>query len=252
MRVDDERGDGFRLRRVLTGAVGIVLGVVVVLGATLGRPLVFSGPRWSPDLPQQTVRPEPLPSDTPSATVAPQRLGAGTGGTLDLRWLLVVAGVLVLGVIAILVVWLLRRRARRRGPAPALLVDGLSVGVGADPAEPSLTEGTAAMRRGLRRALGVLDDARTPSDAITEAWLGLQESAEDAGFRRGAAETPTEFTARILRRLDVDPGALETLRRLYASVRFGGVVASPADVERAREALRTLDLQWSATGGARP
>jgi hypothetical protein len=104
-----------------------------------------------------------------------------------------------------------------------------------------------SLRRGLLRALDVLGSDRSPRDAIIEAWLGLQEAAEDAGFRRGESETPTEFTTRILRRVSVDPVALSTLRRLYLAVRFGDASATAADVEAARQALELLQARWNAT-----
>jgi hypothetical protein len=252
MRADDEHEGGVRARRLVTGAVGVGLAVIVTLGAALGGPLVFSAPRWSPDLPAASAPQAVLPSGLASQSAAPQPLGARAGSSLDLTWLLVVVGALGVAAVVALVLVLLRRLGSRRPPASSLPVDGLTVAAGPVDAEPSVEVGVAAMRRGLRRALDVLDDGRAPSDAITEAWLGLQEAAEDAGFRRGAAETPTEFTARILRRLDVDPDALETLRRLYATVRFGGVVASPSDVDLARRALGTLERQWSVPGGAQP
>lgn len=218
------------------------LGIVVVLGAALGAPLVLTGPRISPTEPRASVAP-PVRSASAPATDEAQRLGARAATHVDATWIIVVAGL----VVAAAVVWILvRLLSGHRRRARLATIGGLAVSRAV--ADPSVEVGLEHIRRGLQRALDVLDAGRDPTDAVTQAWLGLQEAAEDAGFQRGRAETPTEFTSRILRLLDVDEGALAVLRRLYVGVRFGGRTATADDVAEARSALRILECQWSASG----
>lgn len=225
---------------VVTGTV--VAALLVVGAAALGGPLHFGGPRWSPRiaLPSATTQAGPTAATTPTA-------GTGAHGHrsvthLDVTWVLVVAGVLAAIVVLVLVVRMLGRRLRRGGD-PVLPTDVL--GADAAPDGPPSAAAMRTVRRGLARALDVIDDRdRAPSDAITAAWLGLQEAAEDAGHRRQPAETPTEFTARVLLGLDLDRGAVTTLRDLYVVVRFGTTPVGPVEVAAARDALRTLQSRW--------
>lgn len=227
--------------------VTFVLGTLVVVAAGLGARPVLTGARWSPAVGVATVAPEQPPASVP-ATDEPQRFGAQATQHVDVTWLLPVLALVVLVVAVLVVLHFLRNRNRRDRLGPidvgTLAADVLS--------EPSTAVGLQRIRRGIDRALAVLAEPRDPSDAVTAAWLGLQESADDAGFRRGPAETPTEFTTRILRQLDVDETALGTLRRCYLAVRFGGVPATAADVDAVRAALRTLQRQWAAVPTGRP
>ena len=61
-------------------------------------------------------------------------------------------------------------------------------------------------------------------DAVITAWLTLEHAAASSGTRRGAHQTPTEFTEAVLAVSAVDAAAialpLDTLRRLYHRARF--------------------------------
>ena len=107
------------------------------------------------------------------------------------------------------------------------------------------------IRRGFAHALAILDEEREPHDAIVKAWLGLQEAAEESGIQRRGAETPTEFTLRIIGRVPTDRPAITTLLNSYLRVRFGEHPATDADVETARAAFRTLAASWQAKDQAR-
>ncbi|MEH3079104.1 MAG: hypothetical protein PGN11_21010, partial [Quadrisphaera sp.] len=68
------------------------------------------------------------------------------------------------------------------------------------------------------------------------------------------AETPTEFTGRLLSRVPADREAVEVLRALYSRARFGAtssrsVQQDDDDAERARAALRALARSWDAQRG---
>jgi hypothetical protein len=242
--LDEARRPPHRFPTALVASGVLVL--LIAVGAAAAGPLHFGGPRWVPPAappatpPVQSAQPRPTP--TPTKPSVPH-----VGSVPDLLWLAILIGALALAFVIFLVTrWLLSRR-RDRTEAVAAPLDDL-VDLGDMPLDPSVETGLPYLRRGLRRALIVLDENRDPSDAIIQAWLGLQESAEDAGFQRFGAETPTEFTTRILRRLDVDASSLDTLRRLYLAVRFGDAVATVDDVAKARRALETLEAQWTRTG----
>lgn len=226
----------------VVAAVTFALGTLVVVAAGLGARPVLTGARWSPTVAGASA-PAQEPPVSPPASDDPQQLGARAAQHVDVTWLLPVAA-LVLAVVAVLAVASLLRHRRHRARSERIAVAGIAVDVTAG---PSVEVGLQHIRRGLGRALEVLSEHRDPSDAVTAAWLGLQEAAEDAGFHRGPAETPTEFTTRILRQLHVDETALATLRRCYLAVRFGGVPATASDVDAVRAALRTLEQQWSVS-----
>ena len=102
-----------------------------------------------------------------------------------------------------------------------------------------------------QHALQTLDEEREPTDAIVRAWLGLQDTAAESGIVRGPAETPTEFTSRILGRVFADDRAVRTLLRLYLRSRFGDHPATATDVQAAREALQALADSWPAAASGR-
>jgi hypothetical protein len=239
-----ERERQTRRRAPVAVLTASALGIVIAVAAALAGPLRFGGPRWLPGgLPTQ----KPVQNTRPPVSIPTQTPSSSTIGHLpNLTWVAIVIAVIAAAFVVFLVVrWLLRRRRDRAVGAPGELQGVTDLGILPD--EPSVETSLTYLRRGLQRALDVLDSGRLPSDAIVEAWLGLQEAAEDAGFQRQSAETPTEFTTRILRQVDVDPAALATLRRLYLAVRFGDHTATPADVDDARAALRTLEKQWAVT-----
>jgi hypothetical protein len=100
------------------------------------------------------------------------------------------------------------------------------------------------LRTGIELALQALDEQREPADAIVRAWLGLQETAAESGIVRRAAETPTEFTSRILSRAFADDRAVRTLLRLYLRTRFGDHPVTTDDVASVRAALQELVRTW--------
>ncbi|MEX2563343.1 MAG: DUF4129 domain-containing protein [Nitriliruptoraceae bacterium] len=159
----------------------------------------------------------------------------------DLRWLDIVARVIV-AIVAALVLWRILRRitfsgkARRRSASSpgGMLVDG---------ADPRLPE----MQQGLETALSRLDEIADPGDAVIAAWIALEEAAAASGVARAPSQTPTEFTMSILERLDADPVAAATLLRLYHRVRFAHRRPTDGDVIAARASLIRLAEYWDAS-----
>ncbi len=233
------------MRRSVPIAVCAGLGLVVVAATALEGVPVFTGPRWVPDLsvPVRTVPPATARGGAPSGVPLPAQ-AAGPGfplGTIVL-WLAVAAAVAI--IVLLMRRWLRLRRSRARwalrdvGP---LTADdpALRPVPDAEPAdEPTL-------RRGIEEALRQLDEQRDPVDAVMRAWLGLQQTAEESGISRRSAETPTEFTARIMAGVFTDDRAIQTLLKLYLRTRFGDHPVTATDVERAREALEGLASTWN-------
>ncbi len=114
------------------------------------------------------------------------------------------------------------------------------------PIGPEPEPDTPALRTGIELALQMLDEQREPADAIVRAWLGLQETAAESGIVRRPAETPTEFTSRILSRAFGDDRAIRTLLRLYLRTRFGDHPVTDDDVAAVRAALQDLVRTWPA------
>ncbi|QAY61552.1 DUF4129 domain-containing protein [Microbacterium protaetiae] len=225
-------------RGLMIGAV-VAAGVVVVLSVLAAGPVQVEAPRWSPA--PVTPTPIELPGAGPgqlAPTAEPSPIVATVFGIV--LQVLFFAGVAAL--LAVLVVFIVRRIQQRRRLVRrrrAVQTEGGGVLGSADGAVPA-----PVMRRGIARALQVLDADREPSDAVIQAWLGLEETAADAGAGRAAAETPAEYTARIVQRFDTDREAAQALLRLYQDVRFGARAADAASVAAARECLVRLQASW--------
>ncbi|MHA6623233.1 DUF4129 domain-containing protein [Pseudonocardia sp. DLS-67] len=228
-----------RSRRTLVA--GALLGLVVVVAAGTQGPAVLTGLRWAPDL-----RPEPAPAppQVPGPSLPPPALpaaGPGAGGSPDLSRILL--WILVGVVAAVAAVFLWRWLARRK---PRSTTGLATAGPLLDPPEPAPEPAPEppVLRRGVEDALRLLDHEREPGDAVMKAWLGLQQTAEDSGIVRRSAETPTEFTTRIMARVFADDRAIRTLLALYLRTRFGDHPVTASDVSRAREALADLARTW--------
>lgn len=218
------------------------VGALILVAAAGGGVARFSGLRWDFTItPPRSSRPSFLrqPSGFPSPAPAPT-VSHGTP-----LWLIIALWVLVAVVVALLVRLLLRYlpRPARRTAEPIAESGPLGDDLAEQPDDEAVPD-APVVRRGIAEALTALDAGREPADAIVAAWLGLQESAEDAGLARRPAETPTEFTRRILGRVTSDAAAVDTILRLYLPVRFGDRPATAADVELVRAALRHLESSW--------
>jgi hypothetical protein len=230
-----------RSHRALLWSIALALLVVVAAG-TAGATR-FAGPRWVPNwkLPQHTQPPPKL--HAPPLARLPRIGRLGSPGTFPL-WIVlwVVAAAVAVGIAVLLWrLWAGRPSRAATGPAVALETAMSEIPVAPEP-EPD----APALRTGIELALQVLDEQREPADAIVRAWLGLQETAAESGIVRRAAETPTEFTSRILSRAFTDDRAVRTLLRLYLRTRFGDHPVTTDDVATVRAALQELVRTWPA------
>ncbi|WP_091037180.1 DUF4129 domain-containing protein [Microbacterium oxydans] len=132
--------------------------------------------------------------------------------------------------------WRDRPLARRE----AADIDASSAAVAGADAEPD----AAVIRRGIDEALRTIDVDPAPGDSIVAAWVGLEESATDAGAGRAPHETPSEFTVRIIGRRAGIAADVVGLLRLYEQVRFGGLVADERDRAAAAACLHGIQEGW--------
>lgn len=220
----------------VTGLFLLMMIAAAVQGPVTVRPAVGS----PPPLPTATTMDAPEPTDRATPEPAPSSVAQLVGAAL-----IGVLTVLVLAAVVALVVVLVRRIAEAWGDRPLRRRAGVGVDavvVGASAAEPAAV--TTVIQRGIAGALRQIDERREPSDAIVAAWVGLEESAADAGLTRGRSETPGEFTLRIITTRAGISADATALLRLYERVRFGGHAAVEADRETARAALRRIEEGW--------
>lgn len=226
----------------------IGLGVLIVFAAGLGSAIRLTGPRWLPDWARSyqgpTRSPQPLerPTRPPSmASTAPRDSVAN----VDLSWLFLAVTSVALLVVAVLVWrWLLRQRTPDAPDAAQQPLGSVEDSEVVPLPEPEVQ--LPILRRGLEAARDILDTERIPRDAVVAAWLGLQEAAEDSGVPRRAAETPTEFTTRILAEVHADERAIATLLELYVTTRFSDHLVTADDVARVRTALDAISAGWAS------
>lgn len=223
-------------------AVGVIgLFVVVMFAASVQGIPTITPPELAPlngesfEIPEATMSPEP------TRTPPPEPVTDIVSVILHIVFLLV--GVAVAVLIAFFIVRALLRLWRDR---PLRTRDGADVGSAMTvPDESQESDATAPMiRRGIDGALRSIDERDEPGDAIVAAWVGLEESAADAGLTRGRSETPAEFTLRIITRRAGITDAATALLALYERVRFGGYSADEDDRDTARAALNTIEEGW--------
>lgn len=119
--------------------------------------------------------------------------------------------------------------------------------IDATPITDSLTDvepDVGTMRRGIAEALRTIGERPDPGDSIIAAWVGLEETASDAGTGRDIHETPSEFTVRIVGSRAGIAGEVSVLLGLYERVRFGGHIADEDDRRQAAVCLSGIQRGW--------
>ena len=209
-------------------AVAVTLVLVVFAAAAGGGWSV--GDRFGvwQRLGQRTLPPSP-----------PRHVAPLDGSSFGWRWI-TVGLIAMLVVIAIVVIWRLPRLGRwhrgrfhqgSRGPA-VIMVEG------------DLELARRTLPAALNRALCLVQQEGDPTDVIVAAWLALEEAAALIGSPRGAADTPTEFTAAVLAHTPADRIAVGQLLQLYHRARFSTAGAGADDLVSARRCLRDLAASW--------
>lgn len=223
--------------------IGAVIGlflIVMVAAAVQGRPTIDLAPSEPRD--PATLPPLPEDSPMPSMTPLPENpasdiIGATIGFVFLALAVVAVTFLLILLVRALMRAWRDRPLRNQDGDAT-----GFDVQEQAVDAEPDVD--APVLRRGIDGALRTIDEREIATDAIIAAWVGLEESATDAGLTRGVSETPSEFALRIITRRSGISDAARELLRLYERVRFGGYVAKEHDRDAARTALQRIEEGW--------
>ncbi|PFG31353.1 DUF4129 domain-containing protein [Paramicrobacterium agarici] len=241
-RVDD---DDSGMRRRLLLPVVVACAVAIVLITAVQGPVLFGKPRLELIVPRVESTITSSPERSAPDTDIPPNPDPGSNGLLNPLSILIALGALVAAAL-VTVAFLIARAARRRKR-----LEPAHAGVSALPVQPTdhpqpeSVDIAPELARGIERALGVLDTHADPQNAVIEAWLGLQQSAEDSGFHLRPSETPAEFTVRVLARDQSIAADLRTLLDLYQDVRFGDRRATASDIGTARTSLLAIQKAWA-------
>lgn len=239
MRSPHEAQD--RARSRLLGPLGIVAVMAIITFVALTS-TVQGVPRVDPPdfaaVSPPPITAAPAPSTARGDAPTPSPVDPGVSAAIQ-----IVLAVLLAAVVLALGVWLVRRLIdwlrERRVHARAGVGVSESIGGAAEP-QPD----AQVIRRGIAAALAEMDADREPSDAIVAAWVGLEESAADAGLHRESTETAGEFVVRIIARDATATADVGTLLRLYEDVRFGERSISDVELRLARAALQRIEAAW--------
>lgn len=210
-----------------------VASLALLIAVGLQSPAASVGLRWKPAPrfrpPDIEIKPFEMSGDLPVFQT-------------DNTWLIrAAAGAAALVLFALLVLFVRWLRHRTRRP-PRTHVTRLGVDSGA------VSEADAQiLQSGLAAAIEILSSAdRDLSNAVVQAWQGLQDAAATAGLHRRPAETASEFTARILYRSRRSAEPIAVLLSLYQRVRFGEHTPTADEIAAARQSLDVLVGLWQA------
>jgi hypothetical protein len=140
-----------------------------------------------------------------------------------LTWL-VIGSAAALLLVAPAAVIIRRRRARRARQAVV----------------PDLAEHVSS---GLRQSLADLESERDPRLAVKRAYARMEESLGAIELSRALDETPTEFTARVLRVLGASAAAASDLTGLFEIARFSDHPMDEEDRRRAIMSVRRVEAE---------
>jgi hypothetical protein len=96
---------------------------------------------------------------------------------------------------------------------------------------------------GLRRSLADLESERDPRRAVQRAYARMEESLGAIELSRAPDETPTEFTARVLRVLGASAAAASDLTGLFEIARFSDHPMDEDDRGRAIASVRRVEAE---------
>jgi hypothetical protein len=151
------------------------------------------------------------------------RIGGGNAHHLSTRpqsAVSAVFGLLILGGMIGLGVWMVRRRRFM------LMRPGPTSRVGVEPAEP---------RRRLPAMVGLLRRRRElPDQAVRRLYAEALVALEGRGIEKPASATPAEFVALVTAAFPPARSATTALTRAYEDVRYGSLEVTEARAERLR------------------
>jgi len=185
-----------------------------IVGGTIGSFLLFALPFL---VPTAATPPGATPVTAVPHGHASSSAPAGHVTSTSLTWLVVgsAAALLLLAPVAVAV---RLRRARRERQAV-------------------VPDAAARVGFGLRRSLADLESVRDPRLAVQRAYAHMEESLAEIELSRAPDETPTEFTARVLRVLGASAAAASDLTGLFEIARFSD---HPMDEDDRRHAITSV------------
>lgn len=95
----------------------------------------------------------------------------------------------------------------------------------------------------------LLAEGGTPRNAVVECWHRFETQAAAAGLARGAWETSSEYTMRVLDLVDAHQPAVTRLGELYREARFSEHELTEAHRRQALEALDAIHRTIGLTAG---
>jgi hypothetical protein len=191
---------------VVAGAVGLFLLIS----------LLFVAPKATPPVGGAAVT-----TTTQHSTTA--RRPAGHVESRSLAWL-VVSAAAALVLLAPVAVAVRRRRARRERA-------------------PVLPDVAAQVGSGLRGSLEELEAERDPRLAIRRAYERMEESFGAVELVRARDETPSEYTARVLRAVGAGAAPASELTGLFELARFSDHTLGEDDRRRAIASVRQIEAE---------
>jgi Domain of unknown function (DUF4129) len=194
--------------------------VVAIVGGAIGLFLLLALPFLVPNAATpHGGTPGNAPPRGHAGTPAP--VGHPTSATLT--WL-VVGSAAALLLVAPAAVVVRRRRARRARQAV-------------------VPDAAARVGSGLRRSLADLESERDPRLAVQRAYARMEESLGEIELSRAPDETPTEFTARVLRVLGASVASASDLTGLFEIARFSDHPMGEDDRRRAIASVRRVEAE---------
>jgi hypothetical protein len=222
--------DKWRRRRRRLGAgdldgLGASLSVAgkaaAIVGGAVGLFLIITLPFL---VPNAATPPGASPGNAvPGGHASTSAPAANHPSSAALTWL-VVGSTAALLVVAPAAIVLRLRRARRARRA-------------------TVPEAAAQVGSGFRQSLAVLESERDPRLAVQRAYAHMEESLGAIELSRARDETPTEFTARVLRVLGASAAAASELTGLFEIARFSDHAMDEDDRRRAIASVRRVESE---------
>ena len=198
----------------LGGSLSTAGKAAAIVGAAIGLFLLLALPFLDP---KEATPPGGTPVNASPRGHASSPAPAAHPTSIALTWL-VVGSAAALFLLAPAAVFARRRRARRERRT---VVPDAAARVGSD----------------LRRSLVDLESERDPRLAVQRAYARMEESLSEIELSRAPDETPTEFTARVLRVLGASVAAASDLTGLFEIARFSD---HPMDEDDRRHAIASV------------
>jgi uncharacterized protein DUF4129 len=197
-----------------TGKAAAIVGGGIGLFVLLALPFL---------VPNEATPPGATPGNAVPRGHASSSAPAGHPTSAALTWL-VVGSAAALFLLAPAAVFVRGRRGRRERRA---VVPDAAARVGSD----------------LRRSLEDLESERDPRLAVQGAYARMEESLGEIELSRAPDETPTEFTARVLRVLGASAAAASDLTGLFEIARFSDHPMDEDDRRRAIASVRRVEAE---------